>query len=444
MHLGEVLIHAGIIDSDQLTCALRVQVERGGRLGTNLIELGWATLDQTAHGLARVHGVPAALEKHLRNADQAALALMNAELCERYLALPIAFANANGRRLVVCFRDPTDKPGIEAVTAATQMPIIPSVAPELGIFSWLYHRYKVEAPRRFRKIADAQHRRASVSTLPPMAHPGSDCDPLSAMQLVELDHRDVAKDHSQNDFEVQQRTKSGTISGLHAARGVLPTKTLANPAHGTPAPEQTRKRTPTLVAAPPPQAARTSPEPVPEPEPEPVPAKQPEYPNIDVEQAANQIADAEHRKEIAHILTGYLHTHFGGGLIAIVKGDLALGHMGFGGSFDQRSVESIVVPLASESMFERAHSTRKPFRGPPPADGDAVQKRFFKLFPLDAPPEEVVVVPVVLGKKVACLVYAHAPSGHALKDTAVAELERLAKITEQAFLRIIKTARAQT
>jgi len=161
------------------------------------------------------------------------------------------------------------------------------------------------------------------------------------------------------------------------------------------------------------------------------------------DQAAKAIALEEKRSEVAESLTAFMRGRFGGGLIALVKGDLALGHAGLGGAFDDRSVESIMVPLGADSMFHRAFTNRQAFRGPPPVEGEAIQERFFKNFDLAWSPEEVAVVPVVLGDRVACLIYAHARAGQPIATPVFDELTRLARVTEQAFLRLIQAKRTR-
>src|SRR5262249_33012150 len=128
-----------------------------------------------------------------------------------------------------------------------------------------------------------------------------------------------------------------------------------------------------------------------------VPAAPAEEEVLNSKQAAAAIQASDKRSDVAHALTAFMRGRFGGGLLKVVKGDLALGHMGCGGTFDARSVESIIVPLAAPSMFQRSFLSKETFRGPPPVEGKGLQDRFFKNFPLKEPPEEVLIVPVVLG-----------------------------------------------
>ena len=60
MLLGEMLLSDGTLRPDQVEEALAAQVINGGRLGTNLVELGHLTEEQLARALGKQHGVAAA------------------------------------------------------------------------------------------------------------------------------------------------------------------------------------------------------------------------------------------------------------------------------------------------------------------------------------------------------------------------------------------------
>lgn len=106
---------------------------------------------------------------------------------------------------------------------------------------------------------------------------------------------------------------------------------------------------------------------------------------------------------------------FGAGLILITRDGVALG------SLERRGT----------------------YRGPV-APGHAVQDRFFKQFPLETGPAEVVVEPVVLRDRVVCLYYAHGLGGGPLADAAVADLVALARAAEAAFVRFIQAIKRQS
>ena len=57
--LGQLLITSSIISEEQLKQALIVQKKDGGRLGTNLVKLGFITEDRLVSFLSKQYGVPA-------------------------------------------------------------------------------------------------------------------------------------------------------------------------------------------------------------------------------------------------------------------------------------------------------------------------------------------------------------------------------------------------
>src|SRR6478609_7173250 len=96
MKLGTMLLRDGVISLDQLEAALRAQVLFGGKLGTNLVELGHLTLDQLALYLGRTLGVPAATQEHFESADPAAISMLPRALAERHVVFAISVERVAG------------------------------------------------------------------------------------------------------------------------------------------------------------------------------------------------------------------------------------------------------------------------------------------------------------------------------------------------------------
>src|SRR3954466_6086976 len=87
--LGELLVAAGLLGSEQVEQALRAQVLWGGRLGTNLVELHFLELDPLSRLVNRQHHLPAALARHFEKADPALQAQLPREMAERFSCLPL-------------------------------------------------------------------------------------------------------------------------------------------------------------------------------------------------------------------------------------------------------------------------------------------------------------------------------------------------------------------
>src|SRR5437868_10074910 len=87
--LGELLVETKLLTAEQVEHGLRAQVMWGGRLGTNLIELGHLDLDQLSSALGKLLKMPAALARHFEKADPAVQRLLSTEFAERYSAVPL-------------------------------------------------------------------------------------------------------------------------------------------------------------------------------------------------------------------------------------------------------------------------------------------------------------------------------------------------------------------
>src|SRR5689334_15438837 len=90
MKLGTMLLRDGVINLDQLEAALRAQVLFGGKLGTNLVELGHLTLDQLSQYLGRTLGVPPATQEDFESAQPAAIAMLPRQVAERHTVFALA------------------------------------------------------------------------------------------------------------------------------------------------------------------------------------------------------------------------------------------------------------------------------------------------------------------------------------------------------------------
>lgn len=153
MKLGTLLIRDRVITLDQLEAALRAQVLFGGKLGSNLVDLGSITADQLAIYLGKTLSLPAATREVFENADLAARAKLSADVLRILVAYPLRMLRDG--RLVVAVANPSDKAMMDALARAAGAPLELYVAPELLIEEFLALHYGVERKVRVR-IAPAK------------------------------------------------------------------------------------------------------------------------------------------------------------------------------------------------------------------------------------------------------------------------------------------------
>lgn len=160
-------------------------------------------------------------------------------------------------------------------------------------------------------------------------------------------------------------------------------------------------------------------------------------PVINRDEAGAALKAATTRDGVAEVLVDWLRSTFGCGLVLLVREGSALGWKGFFPNADDDLLEAIAMPLSSPSMFKTAHDSREVFRGAPPQDGAALQTRLWKLLRCTAP-TEVLVVPVVLGKRVVNLMYAHPEDTVTISDDAVKDATDLCRDAVAAYTRLVK------
>lgn len=144
--LGEMLIKGGLLSSATLDDALKSQVIFGGRLGTNLIEMGCIGEEELARILSEKLRVPYADPRKLMEVPPAVIALISAELAEKHKLVPLRL---DGRRLTIAMADPSDLPALDEIAFLTGYVIQPMVTPEIRLLAALEKYYGIRRELRF-------------------------------------------------------------------------------------------------------------------------------------------------------------------------------------------------------------------------------------------------------------------------------------------------------
>lgn len=165
--LGELLVAAGLLTTEQLERALRAQVMWGARLGTNLIELGFIDLDTLSTVLAQQHKLPAALARHFEKVDRELQRSLHPDIAEMYTVLPLVRVRDND--IVLASSSPLTKKAQARIAdelAVEPQQIISAIAAELRMRYQLERVYNIQRPARFM--------RSPGKTIPPF--PAFDVD----------------------------------------------------------------------------------------------------------------------------------------------------------------------------------------------------------------------------------------------------------------------------
>jgi type IV pilus assembly protein PilB len=115
VRLGQLLITSNIITEGQLRDALDLQRKEGGRIGTNLVKLGYITEEKLVGFLSRQYNVPA-INLSDYKIEPSLLKLIPVDMARKYLIMPVARVGAT---LTVAMVDPSNVFAIDDVKFRT-------------------------------------------------------------------------------------------------------------------------------------------------------------------------------------------------------------------------------------------------------------------------------------------------------------------------------------
>jgi type IV pilus assembly protein PilB len=142
--LGELFVEAGLIDSEQLDHALKVQKPFRHKLGQTLVRLGYITEDILIEYLDMQHGSPGInLHKLYKEViDESAAHTITRHVAEKYKAIPISFKlEGRTKKLIVAMADPSNLEAIDTIAFITGYSIEPIFTMEEHLEGIIYYHY---------------------------------------------------------------------------------------------------------------------------------------------------------------------------------------------------------------------------------------------------------------------------------------------------------------
>ncbi|MCZ6550646.1 MAG: type IV-A pilus assembly ATPase PilB [candidate division NC10 bacterium] len=135
--LGEMLVKSKLISDDQLKKALTQQSSGGGRLGSNLVKLGYLSEEDITSFLSKQYGVPSINLAHFE-IDQSVIKLVPAEIAQKHMVIPI---NRKGNVITVAMADPSNIFAIDDIKFLSGFKVEPVVAAETSIKNAINKHY---------------------------------------------------------------------------------------------------------------------------------------------------------------------------------------------------------------------------------------------------------------------------------------------------------------
>jgi hypothetical protein len=412
---GKYLLERGVLTRPQLVDATQAQVIFGGRLGTNLVDLGYLEIDELERHLGELLGIPVAPSEWLERPEPAALKKVSADLATRHGIFPLALEK---QTLHLAMADPRNPDQIDDSAFATGLRIRPYVVSELRLAGLFERHYGIRRETRtidvgpeLRRGRHATKGREDAAT-PTSIGLATDeregiVDPLAAGQEL-ID--EAAFSALQDDW---QNAQMGTAGASRPDGLRLPAPSAADPA-----PESTRTPGPPVVAHAVAERLRAEPDP-----------RGAALSAVALEAA---LAKADDRDRVGRLALRLARLHACAAALFVVRGGMIAAFCGDGEAIEAE-LDGLLIPLEAETIFAAAATSGRPWRGRPPVTGtDGLLLRALGRRDL----REALVLPITVHDRVINLLYAD-NAGDPLAVTAVAALSALSGCVSQAYERLI-------
>ncbi len=460
--LGEMLVEAGLLTQEQLEATLKNQGIYGGRLGTNLIELGYLAEEDLARFLSKKLELPCATKEQLMSITPDIIQLIPKEVADKYKVVPLG---RDRKRLTLAMLDPADLSVVDAISFITGYYISPLIAPELLLIMSLEKYYGIKRDVRYIQITEKKKAPPALASEREM-----DFAPVPAsVEIPEKQHDDFDFSlplHDEEVFDIDEAIEAAVEPVVSdpveekpaatepvAMEPAVPEEAAAEPITLEPAVSQEAAAEPVvsepfdlepfgtgpveaglakaeLAGIAPIEAEPFKPEPInvetgivesleerpleAEPAtPEPA-AAAPVEPTE--ETVSELLAGAADREEIAEILTAYLGPEFDRVAIFMMKGTIAEGWKGLHNNSPIPGIGNLQVSLDEPSVLKIVNDGRSFYLGPIPDTPD--NARMIEGLG-GGSPSSALLLPVIMMGRVVAVIYVDGgtrPVGDRLAD----------------------------
>src|SRR5919202_801119 len=137
VRIGELLLKEKRITPEQLQEALAFQKANGGKLGFNLVKLGYVKDEEITALLSKQYGVPS-INLTQFEIDPGVIKLIPAETAQKYQIIPLS---RSGATLTIAMTDPTNVFAMDDIKFMTGYNVEPVVASESAMIEAIQRYY---------------------------------------------------------------------------------------------------------------------------------------------------------------------------------------------------------------------------------------------------------------------------------------------------------------
>jgi type IV pilus assembly protein PilB len=181
VRIGELLLKEKRITPDQLQEVLNYQKANGGKLGMNLVKLGFVKDEDITALLSKQYGVPS-INLTQFEIDPAVIKLIPAETSHKYQIIPLS---RSGATLTIAMTDPTNVFAMDDIKFMTGYNVEPVVASESAVNDALEKYYPTQI-KRIDNLGGASALDAATRALEemPLDGPAADVEVLDDLEEI--------------------------------------------------------------------------------------------------------------------------------------------------------------------------------------------------------------------------------------------------------------------
>jgi type IV pilus assembly protein PilB len=219
VRIGELLLKEKRITPAQLQEALNYQKTHGGKLGLNLVKLGFVTDDEITALLSKQYGVPS-INLTQFAIDGSIIKLIPAETAQKYQIVPLS---RSGATLTIAITDPTNVFAMDDIKFMTGYNVEPVVASETAVLDAIQKYYPAAPAARTPK---AQEKKPEKKPAPPLASQAN----LTSAATLELVTKALEETAAivDDDVEVLDEMEQIDVASLERQGGEAPVIRLVN------------------------------------------------------------------------------------------------------------------------------------------------------------------------------------------------------------------------
>jgi type IV pilus assembly protein PilB len=195
LQVGELLLKEKRITSEQLKEALNHQRQSGGKLGLQLVTLGYVKEDDLTALLSKQYGVPS-IALGTFEIDPAVVKLVPAETAQKYQVIPVT---RSGATLTLAMTDPTNVFAMDDIRFMTGYNVEPVVASERSVLEAIAKYYNKTSANGSNgsngfgasSVSALEFASKALEEMPELAATGTDVELLE--ELEEINAESLAK-----------------------------------------------------------------------------------------------------------------------------------------------------------------------------------------------------------------------------------------------------------